>query len=388
VSSVILRKLRSARYRAGVAIDRCREASLEARKRRVYAAWIRRLTSHPPDVLIGANFAEYGGVREHIRSIARYSSLRVELAPPDDILALVNPHEVKATFKAVFDSYSPRGVKAVHSHVFPWFVEWCNALPASRPRWIHTYHLPYVGDHSGAELLPWQREFNDVLLNVARNADVTISVSKWQQRELREQHGIEAAYIPNGVDVLLCDEAEPERFRERFEKNAFVLYVGRNDPVKNPLEFVRLASALPSLRFVMIGRGLTRDSLAAALGAAVPANLVVFDELPHRDVADAIAASSAVVVTSRREGLPTLVLEAMALAKPTVVSNEPGSLEAVDGGAYGFAYELGSIDDLVRQTRAALGDTTMGPRARQRVLDEYDWRVVAPQLDRIYTSAQ
>jgi glycosyltransferase involved in cell wall biosynthesis len=383
-----MRKLRSARYRAGVAIDRWREASHEAGKCREYSAWIRGLTNHPPQLLIGANFAEFGGVREHIRCIARYSSLRTELAPSDRILEVVSPHEVKTKFKAAFDSYSPRGVTAIHSHVFPWFIEWCNALPASRPRWVHTYHLPYVGDHAGGDLLQWQREFNDTLIQVARNADARISVSRWQKAELRDLHGIEADYVPNGVDVLLCDRAEPARFHERFGKTEFVLYVGRDDPVKNPLEFVRLAAAVPGLRFVMIGRGLARESLSVSLGAELPENLAVFGELSHQDVADAIAASSAVVVTSRLEGLPTLVLEAMALAKPAVVSNEPGSLEAVDGGAYGLPYELGSIDDLVRQTQAALGDTTVGARARQRVLEEYDWRVVAPQLDRIYTSAQ
>jgi glycosyltransferase involved in cell wall biosynthesis len=82
--------------------------------------------------------------------------------------------------------------------------------------------------------------------------------------------------------------------------------------------------------------------------------------------------------------LPTLVLEAMAQAKPVVVSKEPGSMEAIDHGAYGYFYELGNLEDLKQKTLLAIHDSKIGKRARQRVLEEYDWRLVAKKLDAIY----
>ena len=102
------------------------------------------------------------------------------------------------------------------------------------------------------------------------------------------------------------------------------------------------------------------------------------------EVQHAIAASSCLVSNSKREGLPTLVLEGMAQSKPVVVSNEPGSMEAIDHGKYGYFYELGDIEDLKNQTLLAIEDTIKPVKARQRVLEEYDWRVVIKKLDRFY----
>ena len=43
----------------------------------------------------------------------------------------------------------------------------------------------------------------------------------------------------------------------------------------------------------------------------VPPNLHLYGSASRREVQDALAACSVLVVTSKREGLPTLVLEAM-----------------------------------------------------------------------------
>ncbi|MEP6506984.1 MAG: glycosyltransferase family 4 protein [Gemmatimonadales bacterium] len=384
--NVLLRKLRSARYRARAKMAEWREAAREAQKRRAVDAWIALLRDRPPQVLIGANFADHGGVREHILSIGRYSSLRTELVPSDRLLKLVVPHEIKTKFNAAFCQYRASGVLAVHSHVFPWFIEWCNALRSPRPLWVHTYHAPYFPNHRNGEHVAWQEEFNSALVNVARNADVRISVSKWQQRYLSEAHGIETLYIPNGVDVAFCDTADPVRFTGTVQWGKFVLYVGRNDPVKNPHEFLRLAAALPSLRFMMAGRDLSLERLASETGIAAPGNLTVRGEMSHQQVIDAVAACSAVVVTSLREGLPTVVLEAMTLRKPVVVPDEPGCVEAIDGGRLGHVYRPGDILDLREKTLAALSDPSRGDAGREFVLREFDWRVIAPRLDAIYES--
>jgi glycosyltransferase involved in cell wall biosynthesis len=92
------------------------------------------------------------------------------------------------------------------------------------------------------------------------------------------------------------------------------------------------------------------------------------------------------VVTSKREGLPTLVLEAMAQKKPIVVPNEAGSMEAIGDGDFGFIYRQGNLDELADCTLKALADTQKCQNARQRILSEYDWRVTAPKLDAIYNA--
>lgn len=344
----------------------------------MYDHWTRHLLQHPPDVMIGTNLA-WGGVRQHIHAIKQYSALRLELVPPDELL-----QDFGEDLRQKFLEFVPIRVRAVHSHVFPWFIDWCKQQQKSGVRWIHTYHLNYFPEHAKGDLLPWQNEINHSLLKVACHADVRISVARWQQDYLMRTHGIETIYLPNGVDVALCDKANAKRFQKRVGEGPFILYVGRNDPVKNPGDFVRLALRLPREKFVMIGHDLNREILRNEWDLEVPCNLIVYGSTSHIEVQDAIAACSALVVTSKREGLPTLILEAMAQCKPVVVPNEAGCMEAIGDGEFGFIYRPNDLDDLAEKTLAALTDNDRSRRGRKRVLSEYDWRVVAPKLDAIY----
>ena len=106
--------------------------------------------------------------------------------------------------------------------------------------------------------------------------------------------------------------------------------MGRLDPVKNPRAFVELAIREAETLCVMIG-GVTRQDVLREYGLETPSNLILLPQLSHVDVLDAIAACRALVVTSFREGLPTLVLEGMALRRSIVVPAEAGCLDATDG---------------------------------------------------------
>jgi len=334
--------------------------------------------------LIGTNL-KWGGVRHHIHAIKTYSSHSIELAPSDRLLNKLRGYDFTGDLKKSLEDFAPSATRAVHSHVFPWFMAWCRRHQEAGIRWVHTYHLSYFPEHARGELEPWQRDINRALLEEARHADIRVSVARWQQEQLHREHGIETRYIPNGVDVTICDQANSRRFMRKTGLNGCVLYVGRNDPVKNPVDFVRLARRLPEQIFAMIGQELTDEVLLTEWDIEVPRNLHVLGAASHSDVQDAISACSALVVTSKREGLPTLVLEAMAHRKPIVVPNEAGCMEAVNGGEFGWVYRQGDIEDLADKTLAAIAEgSDRGDLARRHVLAEYDWRVIAPRLDDIY----
>lgn len=361
-------------------------ARRDARKRRsAFQGWLRQLQNSPPEVLLGANFSSFGGVRGHLQAIQKYSACKIECVPPESLMRELHPYSFTHEFREEFLNFPATGVKVAHSHVYPWFIEWCQEHQKRGLRWIHTYHLNYYPEHGdGINLEPWQREINDAMLNKARFADVCLSVSKWQMKELRDKHEINAIYLPNGVDVAVCDRADAARCHRKTGLSEFVLYVGRNDPVKNPGDFVKLAVSLPQQQFLMFGQGLSNAALHDDWGVSVPTNLKVMGEATHQETQDALAACSALVVTSKREGLPTLVLEAMTHGKPIVVPDEDGCMEAIGHGDFGFSYRHGDIEQLAVTTVDASVDKTRCKYARQRIAAEYDWRVVARKLDQIY----
>ena len=358
-----------------------------AARRRTLLAGLEALRATPPEVLIGANVSLHNGIRFHIEGIRRHSAMNVEFFPADSLLPHVSYDDLSRRFLDDIMAFKPAGIGVIHSHVYPYYVRWCRKWKDSGPLWVHTYHLPYFP--VGGTLAPWQTEINETLINDARHAHVRISVSEWQQKYLLDTHGIDTVYIPNGVDAESCDRADASRFRADCGIEDFVLFVGRNEAVKNPLDFLKLARRFPGRSFVAIGPGLTPESLQASSGEELSSNLAALGALPREKVQDALAACTVLVVTSRREGLPTLVLEALLREKPVVVPDDLGCVEAIGGGRFGFVYTHDDMADLEAKTRDALAAVDENRReARDWVLGAYDWKAVAPRVDHIYRTGR
>jgi glycosyltransferase involved in cell wall biosynthesis len=249
--------------------------------------------------------------------------------------------------------------------------------------WVHTYHTLYFPEDSGGTLLPWQEAINRALIDDAREADARLSVSSWFAKHLSESYGITTEVIPNGVDMHACDAARADRFVSAFAGDSGVLFVGTLGAIKNPRAFVEVARRFPAERFVMIGANLTRERVAHALGGELPSNLVMLGPMPGEAALDALAACRVFVMTSRREGLPTALLEAMAMRKPCVAPRSYGCEDVIRDDEFGFLYEPGNLDDLEAKIRAALDAASM-PAARERVLEHFSWDVVMPRIDAVY----
>lgn len=353
------------------------------RLRKDFHRWQHRFLTSQAQVLVGAHFHRHGGVRNHMLAIQQYSKLKVLLVPEESDLLGRGVTAIGENFESFLNTPPPDSAVAVHTHVVPALINWARQNAPGRLRWIHTHHLFYYPEAGRSGLEPWQQDLNLAMIDGARQAELCLCVSRWEQQVLRSTHGVNAQYLPNGVDVVRCDRAKSERFLTKYRIPApFVLWVGRFDPVKNPLVFVRLAESLPAFRFVMVG-GVTAENLRAEYSIVVPHNLMLLPALPHADVLDAIASCAALVVTSLREGLPTLVLEAMTLRKNIVVPDEAGCLDATDDGRCAFVYHQGDQNNLTQMTVKAV-ESSASDRGRDRVLREYDWRVVAGMLDEIY----
>ncbi len=175
------------------------------------------------------------------------------------------------------------------------------------------------------------------------------------------------ALIYNGVDT--------ERFRpgEGAAGDPLVIGIGRLVPQKDPLLFVeaaaRLVAAHPSVRFAFVGAGPLREQVARAVAAR---GLQARFELPGEsdDVAAALRRATLFWLTSAWEGLPNVVLEAMASGVPAVATDVGGTRELVRSGVDGFLVQHGDIEALVDYSAGLLGDAerrrSFAQRARER----------------------
>ena len=344
---------------------------------------IKKIKTPGSTILIGSVLSSLGGLAHHIQALAKYSAFKPNIFPAPEDLAAIRKWNTLDTIKKHIDD-NGLNYKILHSHVDPWFINICLKQQKLGTKWGHTYHTLYFEKDWDNGLQPWQIEINNCLINVARKADVRISISHWLQTLLLEKYNIETIYIPNGVDVVRCDKADANRFIKKYKEKDFVLFASGISDIKNPGEFIKLAHAIPEKQFVIIGRQISFQALTEKYKTNIPKNLMVIGQMPHRELLDALAACSVFIVTSRSEGLPTVLMEAMALERTVVGCDTYGTKEVIGDERYGYIYDHTSFDDLVAKTKAAL-TSPKGKQARKRILENYDWQVVIPQIDDIYS---
>jgi glycosyltransferase involved in cell wall biosynthesis len=158
------------------------------------------------------------------------------------------------------------------------------------------------------------------------------------------------------------------------------LLIGRLLGDKGVREFVEAArilrSELPAARFQLLGpidegnrTAIPRTELDAWVGEGTVEYLGTAD-----DVRPVIAAATAVVLPSYREGLPRSLLEAAAMARPLIAADVPGCREVVRDGENGLLCEVRSAASLAaamkRMAALCASERAAMGAAGRRVVEE------------------
>ncbi|MFP6691972.1 MAG: glycosyltransferase, partial [Pirellulales bacterium] len=144
------------------------------------------------------------------------------------------------------------------------------------------------------------------------------------------------AVISNGVDIDRFQRARPIDLRElRVSQDRKVLtYVGRLDQQKRVERLVRMftdiADAIPEYDLILVGDGPQRSELVSQAGRSRFADRIHFVGF-RNDVPEILAASDMLLLASQWEGMPNVLLEAMAAGVPLVTFNVEGTEELLDG---------------------------------------------------------
>lgn len=136
-------------------------------------------------------------------------------------------------------------------------------------------------------------------------------------------------------------------------------YIGRMSPEKNPMGFIELAEDLllldPDLKFRMAGNGPDRKAVERRLDDSPFRDHILYvgsldgsqSELQELDV---------LVVPSKFDGCPAIVMEANACGVPVVAAPVGGIPELIEDGVNGFLVrpeDVGRIHDLVSTWKAS-----------------------------------
>ena len=169
-----------------------------------------------------------------------------------------------------------------------------------------------------------------------------------------------------------------------------VIMVACLKPQKAPLDYVsvcsRIAARLPHAHFLLAGDGELRSALEAQLRESDFSGR--FHMLGwQRDIPSLLHASDVLVLTSRWEGLPRVIPQAMSAGLPVVVTRADGSPEAVRQGQTGFVLEPGDSAGIAEKTVYLLENTVLAHsmgQAAQALVCEFDIHTMVADQENLY----
>lgn len=216
-------------------------------------------------------------------------------------------------------------------------------------------------------------------------------------RRLLRRRGHKIAVVPNGVDVervdaVLADFEPPPRP----DSGRTVVSVGRLIPIKDPVTLVEAFSvaSAESDGLVVVGDGpLRTDVEGAARRHDLGERLQLTGLVPRDEVYRLNRSSDIFMTTSRGEGLPVAMLEAMACGLPVVASDIPPHREIASripgiplvppGDRAGFARALRRVLALTEAERQHVGT-----RLRRGVAEEFSVSAMNRRYGEIYAGVR
>ena len=261
-------------------------------------------------------------------------------------------------------------------------------------KFVHTYHGHVFHSYYGRNRT---RLFLMIERLLARMiTDRLIVISKQQSVEIGEKFRVgrsgQIKVIPLGLDLgLFADYASRRtKFRHEFcvpDHTILIGIVGRLTEIKNHQMFLNVAARLKAIdpacrrqgevRFIIIGDGGLRETLEAQTQALGLDKDVIFVG-GRRDPEYFYPALDVVALTSRNEGTPLTLIEAMANARPVVATNVGGVVDllgdVVEDGPYqvcrrGIAVPPGDEEAFVSALSRIIRDRSLRQELGERGLE-------------------
>lgn len=163
--------------------------------------------------------------------------------------------------------------------------------------------------------------------------------------------------------------------------------VGRICPQKDPEKFARIARAckLLPVEFIWIGAGEPKSEKVLR-----QAGVQVTGWLERKKILEILPTWDIYLQTSRWEGMPIAVIEAMLAGLPTIVRNVIGSKDVVSPGETGFL--TNSEQDFVKLIQIFVQDTnrilSMGQAARNYAIRHFSIENMVQKLYQVYRGAR
>ena len=176
------------------------------------------------------------------------------------------------------------------------------------------------------------------------------------KKELKDKFRVDSLCIFNPLNIDEIRRKSKEKTNLNFFKNnkniIKIIFVGRFVDQKDPITFLKALSLINkkiNFEALMIGRGILKTEMRTFIiknKLEKKIKLLNFQDNPYKY----IAKSDLLVLSSKFEGLPNILLEAISLNKFVISSNCPtGPREILDNGKGGTLFKIGDFKQLSKE---------------------------------------
>ena len=229
---------------------------------------------------------------------------------------------------------------------------------------------------------------NICLNKLKKSTNVRFTAVGWGVFQGLNQIGInktQIAHIPNGVNLSKFkphNQVSNNKFKFS-KRDIVILSVGRLNEIKQPLKLVNLFAQMSikmnNLTLVIAGSGELHDQVQKLVKMENLNNVKILGHVDYEELPDLYACSDYYIITSRYEGQPLTLLEAMASGLKCIVSDIPNLKIIIENANCGISIDLDDIEDatkdLVEYIRS--DNDIHSINAREYAKINFDWNKIA-----------
>lgn len=366
----------------------------------------RHYFGNPDLVRLTAELAERGhrvSVASSLRKIDRYvQKENVDFIVIKPLLAIQSiPYSLSFPFSRIYKFVKRENVEIIHALMDYSTNSAFAALVSRITDTPFVYTVQGMGTRTGHIVVDAVVECYDWAVErlIVRNAAKIILLSKSLFSLIRKLGVGEdnVVTIPSAVDHKHFDPERPEiegkasslRKTLGLENRIVIGYVGRLVPAKGLTYLIsaveRLQSEYSKIALLIVGDGPLRKELES-MTEHFDVDVVFAGW--QSDIAPYYAVMDIFVLPSLFEGLPNVLLEAMAMGKAVVATDVGGNSDLVFDGDNGFLVSVRDSEQIASALRKLISDDglrrRMGVRSRQIVTESFVWSKTVRMVEKVY----
>jgi len=362
-------------------------------------------TPFPPEEGIGYyvyNLSKKLTKRGYEVTVITRGSLKTEENSMDDIKIIRVPFiplypfhaDIHGFFVNMLFKFIEKNFDIVHIHT-P-----LSPVPQTSLPIISTIHTSLMGDIRYIKVVDLKSLGTKILTRfisyplvskLIEKSIVITTVSNSVACELKEYYGLKnVVIVGNGVDEKIFSPTE-----EKNERN-YLLYVGRLSYRKGLFDLLECAKLICqdyNVKFILVGKGELENKLMKEVRSNELSGKIIFlGHVKREKLIQLYQNATMFIFPSYYEGLPTVLLEAMACGLPLVATAVSGCIDIVKHGYNGLLVPPKSPEKMAEAIITLFENEKLrdrlGKNARKTIEEEYTWDKVTDRMEKCYELAR